>query len=123
GLVLNPSVVLFDDQGRTVFNTFPGEDGWNGRPFPVGLFRSAFIVPGDLLNDGTYEVQLYFVRDASVVVERFDALLRFQVADDTSNRRGWYGKWLGTVRPNLSWETALLEQNEPLSPSRVTERC
>jgi lipopolysaccharide transport system ATP-binding protein len=113
GLVLNPSVVLYDQEGRTVFNTGPlDEPNWNGKPFPRGLFRSTFVIPGNLLNDGSYEIQLYMIRDASEVVERFDGLLRFTVADDMSLRRGWYGKWPGTVRPNLVWDTALLMRYE-----------
>lgn len=113
GLVLNPSVLIFDQEGRTVFNTGPlHEPCWNGKPFPRGLFRSAFVIPGDLLNDGSYDVQLYMIKDASEAVERFDSLLHFTVVDDMTQRRGWYGKWPGVVRPTLAWETSLLEPYE-----------
>lgn len=124
GLVLNPSVVLYDQEGRTVFNTGPvNEPNWNGKPFPRGLFRSTFVIPADLLNDASYEIQLYMVKDASEVVERFDGLLRFTVADDTTLRHGWYGKWQGTVRPNLVWDTCLLTRYElPETPDYVGAR-
>jgi lipopolysaccharide transport system ATP-binding protein len=113
GLVLNPSVLVYDQEGRTVFNTGPiNEPNWTGQPFPRGLFRSTFVIPGDFLNDGSYEIQLYMIKDASVTVERFDGLLRFNVADDMTLRRGWYGKWPGTVRPNLAWDTSLIERHE-----------
>jgi lipopolysaccharide transport system ATP-binding protein len=113
GLVLNPSVLIFDHEGRTVFNTAPvNEPHWNGRPFRRGLFRSAFTIPGDFLNDGSYDVQLYMIKDASEAVERFDGLLRFTVADDMAQRRGWYGKWPGSVRPNLAWETDSVERHD-----------
>lgn len=113
GLVLNPSVVLYDQEGRAVFNTGPiDEPNWNGKPFPRGLFRSTFIIPADLLNDGNYDIQLYMIKDAYETVERFDGLLRFSVADDTSQRRGWHGKWPGAVRPKLVWDTSLLVRHE-----------
>ena len=113
GLVLNPSVVIFDQEGRIVFNTGPlQEPCWHGKPFPCGLFGSAFVIPGDLLNDGSYEVQLYIIKDASQAVERFDGLLRFTVVDDMTQRRGWYAKWPGVVRPALTWKTSLLNEND-----------
>ncbi|HWB12529.1 MAG TPA: ABC transporter ATP-binding protein [Pirellulales bacterium] len=106
GLVLSPTANLYDQEGRVVFQTSPvNEPCWTDKPFPRGLFRSQFVIPADFLNDGYHELQLYMVKDASVLVERFDSLLRFYVADDAAFRRGWYGKWLGAVRPNLEWQT------------------
>jgi lipopolysaccharide transport system ATP-binding protein len=129
GLVLSPTATLYDQEGRVVFQTGPvNEPCWTGKPFPRGLYRSQFVIPADFLNDGYHELQLYMVKDASVLVERFDSLLRFYVADDAARRRGWYGKWLGAVRPNLEWETARLDpleatlqhggNTEPVVPSR-----
>ena len=106
---LNLSVVLYNDEGVPVFNTGPvNERKWNGRPFPAGLFRSVCHVPGDLLNDGTYRVQLHVVRDESVVIFRLDDLLVFEIHEAAERSGAWFGKWIGAVRPSLEWNTELL---------------
>ena len=111
---LNLSVVIMSEEGSPVFNTAPQEEPlWHGRAFPVGLFRSTFRIPGDLLNDGTHRVQLYIVEDESVVLSRHDDLLVFDVVEAPGERRNWYGKWIGAVRPRLQWNTELIESGVP----------
>jgi lipopolysaccharide transport system ATP-binding protein len=110
GSCLNLSVVVMNEEGLPVFNTAPiDEPLWHGRPFPSGLFRSSFRIPGDLLNDGTHRIQLYFVEDQSVVLSRHDDVLVFDVLEQAGERQNWYGKWVGAVRPRLEWTTEQLE--------------
>ncbi len=105
---LNLSVVLSNAEGVCVFNTFPlDEPVWHGKPFPAGRFRSAVQIPGDLLNNGRYFVQLYVVKDETTVLDRHDGLLAFEVLDSIERRPNWHGRWLGAVRPLLRWETTL----------------
>ena len=113
GAHLNLSVVVSTEEGYPVFNTGSGrEPVWHGKPFPAGLFRSAFFIPADLLNDGTHRVHLYVVKDQSTVIYHTDDILIFDVEDRFEQRTGWYGKLIGAVRPNLEWQTELLERNE-----------
>ena len=106
---LNLSVVLYNQEGTPVFNTGTGEEPeWHGHPFPAGLFRSVCRVPGNLLNDGTYRIQLHVVRDESVVIFRLDDLLVFEIHESAERRGAWFGKWIGAVRPNLQWSTELI---------------
>ena len=110
GARLNLSIVVSAEDGSPIFNTGSGRDShWHGRPFPAGLFRSAFHIPGDLLNDGTHRVHLYVVRDQSEVIYDLGDVLVFEVADTPREGGGSYGKWLGAVRPKLDWETELIE--------------
>lgn len=110
GARLNLSAVVKSEEGFPLFNTVPlDEPLWHGRPFPAGLFRSTFRVPGDLLNDGTHRVLLYIVEDESVVLSRHEDLLVFEVIEQPGERQNWYGKWEGAVRPKLEWTTELLE--------------
>lgn len=103
---LNVSVVVCAEDGSPIFNTGSGTDRlWHGRPFPPGLFRSSFRIPGDLLNDGKHRVHLYIVRNQSEVVFRLDDALVFNVEESTRARSAWYGKWIGAVRPHLQWKT------------------
>lgn len=108
---LNLSLHLYNEQGITVLGTGPvREPLWQGHPFPVGLFRSECRVPGDLLNDGTYRLQLLVVKDQGYVIYSHDDILTFEV-QDTEKRTGWSGKWPGVVRPNLEWKTELLKRD------------
>lgn len=106
GSCVSLSLHLFNEEGVTVFNTFPvDESRWHGKPFPKGLFRSSVRIPGDLLNSGTHRVLLLVVRDQGTVIYRHDDILVFDVSDDIARRGGWHGNWTGAVRPKLAWET------------------
>jgi lipopolysaccharide transport system ATP-binding protein len=112
---LNLSLNICNEQGLLAFNTAPvHEPEWHGRPFPVGLFRSACHVPGDLLNDGMHRVDLLIVKNQGVIVYRQDAILMFDVRDEAEMRSDWHGKWRGVVRPNLRWVTEHIETDQLL---------
>lgn len=109
GAHLNLSVVISTEEGYPIFNTGSGREAvWHGKPFPAGLFRSRFHIPGDLLNDGTHRVHLYVVKDQTVVIYDTADIIIFDV-EEGAERGGWYGKWIGAVRPNLEWKTDLIE--------------
>jgi len=106
---LNLSLHVYDDKGIMAFNTGPvHEPVWHGRPFPAGLFRSECHVPGGLLNDETYRVELLVVENQSTVIYRYEDMLTFNV-QDMETRTGWFGKWPGVVRPDLEWRTELIK--------------
>lgn len=79
-------------------------------PAPVrrGSRRSVCRIPGDLLNDGAYTLDLYFVRDGSTVLFKAEAPVSFDVADASRDAGGFLGKWPGAVRPKLLWESEAL---------------
>ena len=106
GIALNLSLSVVNEVGTEVFSSFPATDKvWHGKAFPAGLFRTTCVVPGDLLNNGRYTVNLLAVRDQSIVLWRKDSLLTFHVEDSHALRGDWHGEWNGVVRPNLKWET------------------
>jgi lipopolysaccharide transport system ATP-binding protein len=101
--VLNLSIVIYNIEGVPIFNT-----GSGARPFPVGLVRGSFVIPGDFLNDDTYTVRVLIVKDTSVILLDLSEVLMFEVQD--SDRDGnWYGKWIGTVRPKFDWRVSVDE--------------
>ena len=109
GARLNLSLHLYNEQGITVFNSFPvREPVWHGRPFPNGLFRSSCYIPGNLLNEGVHRVLLLVVEDQGIVIFSMDDALVFNVVDSVERRGDWHGKWEGAVRPDLEWETEYL---------------
>jgi len=116
-------VRLYDEQRTMVFSTFSVYDlQWQDRPFPVGLYYSAFSIPGDLLNEGMYEIEVIFMKDQhhwSFI--QSDALV-FQVRESPERFQGltWYGRWPGTVRPKFQWTTQAL--HEPASSDAAPEK-
>lgn len=110
GARLNLSVVV-DSKGAVAFATGPVRDApWRGKSFPVGLFRSEFRIPGDLLNDGLHTVHLLVVKEESRVIYQHKDILAFNVNDDGSDRTGWHGAWPGALRPIFDWRTEMLQK-------------
>jgi lipopolysaccharide transport system ATP-binding protein len=110
GSFFNLSLHIYNEMGVIVFNTAPVcEHVWNGKPFPKGLFRSTCLIPGDLLNDGFYSVELLAVKDQGIVIYSDKEILSFEISDDPRMRGAWFGKWQGIVRPNLKWTTELIK--------------
>jgi lipopolysaccharide transport system ATP-binding protein len=110
GVRLNLSLVLYNEEGMPVFNTFPSPDSdGHMTAFSEGLFRSRCEIPGGLLNNGLHRVQLHVVQDQGIVLSRHDDILVFDVLDAPDRRGAWFGKWIGAVRPNLAWETEQLK--------------
>jgi lipopolysaccharide transport system ATP-binding protein len=104
------SLHLFSADGSRAFNTFPlSEPLWNGKPLPVGLYRSCCHIPGDLLNNGTYRVQLVVVKNQSVELFSIEDALVFEVHDVRLGKVPWHGKILGVVRPVLDWSTERIQ--------------
>ena len=119
GARLNLSLHVYDEKGSLLFNTAPvAETQWNGSPFPVGLYRSVCHVPGDLMNDGTYRVELLVVEDQAKVLHREERILAFEVRDSSELRGDWHGEWPGAIRPNLTWTTERLTPVEGASAER-----
>lgn len=102
------SVEMYNEHGVIVFTTAKCGETTD----PAGLMRSSFIVPGDLMNNGTYRVRLLIFLNGFGGSEEVDweDLLAFEIHDAASEIRGdYHGAWAGAVRPNLEWKTELLE--------------
>jgi len=120
GQKLNLSLMIWNEEGVAVFNTFPvDEKTWQGRPFPIGLFCSRCEIPGNLLNSGMHRVQLYVVRDQASVLFIADDIVAFEVIDVRDESITWHGRWLGAVRPKISWATELLEDKATLETAKL----
>ena len=99
------------EQQIVAFTTASNEQnpiGTNGHR-AAGLFRSVCHVPGSLLNEGTYRINVLALRDTSKITYRLDAGLTFEVVDLGSRPGTWYGREPGVVRPRLTWETQVVE--------------
>jgi lipopolysaccharide transport system ATP-binding protein len=72
-----------------------------------GLYSAAVEIPGNFLNDDTYTIDFYFLKDATVCFLHQDCLV-FQVNDIPRVSTGYLGKWVGAVRPTLHWDCSRL---------------
>jgi lipopolysaccharide transport system ATP-binding protein len=100
------SAEVFNEYGVNLFTTFKlGEP-----PAPAGLVRGSFIVPADLMNNGIYRINLAVHLDDSLEIACWEDVVAFEVHDAPSVLRGSYHEdWPGALRPNLEWNTELLE--------------
>jgi len=113
GAALSLSLHFYDGVGTRAFATFPlYEPLWNGRGFPMGLFCSSCHIPGDLLNAGTYRVQLLVIRDQAFEVFNMEDAFVFEVQEARFESVKWYGKIPGVVRPALKWNTDLVRTSD-----------
>ncbi len=75
-----------------------------------GMFTARCVVPGNLLNEGTYFVGLGLTTFSKGVTVHFfeTGAVSFNVRDPiegTVSRGDWAGSMPGSVRPNLIWNT------------------
>jgi lipopolysaccharide transport system ATP-binding protein len=106
-LSLSMHLVTQDDLVAFATTTWR-EPSWQGKAFPVGVFRSTCQFPGGLLNTGPYSLRFFFIDAMSKMVCRIDDTICFELADSPHDRGGWVGGWTGAVRPNLDWNTELV---------------
>ena len=99
GAPLTFCIRLDNREGICAFSSFSPP-----REYPIARCRVTCVVPGDLLNDGTYRVTISALRDASVTLFRREDALTFEV-HDVEREAAWFGAWDGVVRPRLSWVT------------------
>ena len=108
-LMLGINIEVYNDQNILAFvgGEYVSKDVNNNcLPLSSGRYKCKCIIPADILNDGTYTVNLFFGKDGRDVVYEFDNILTFEVFD-SSERRGStsHHRLPGVFRPFLKWET------------------
>jgi lipopolysaccharide transport system ATP-binding protein len=101
---LNLSFILWTLSGECVFNTAS-----EVKELQEGTFRGICQIPGNLLNNNIYSIEIMIIKDRSFAVFKQKDILNFEVLDG-ERVEGWYGKWVGAVRPKLKF--SLEEVNE-----------
>ena len=103
--VLNVSMILNNVEEFCVFASAS-----DFSPRPVGLIRHTVTIPGDLLNVGSYYVNMIVVKDASVGILFQNNVAGFEVVEGEIVGN-WYGRDPGATRPKLRWESEPIEGN------------
>lgn len=89
---------------RTLYGDVIFGSGPEPVPIRPGSYRAECRIPGDLLNDGMYVIDISFVRDSAVLLYRAEEILTFEVHDIERLPGAWLGKIPGAIRPRLDWE-------------------
>jgi lipopolysaccharide transport system ATP-binding protein len=80
-------------------------------PRPAGLVRHTVTIPGDLLNAGSYYINMIIVKDASVGLLFQNNLVGFEVLEGEIVGN-WYGKLPGATRPKLCWKSEAVQSSD-----------
>jgi lipopolysaccharide transport system ATP-binding protein len=111
GAEIYPSIHLLDNAGAIIFATFNGpsatigKDDFFGKPLRKGKYVSTTIIPGNFLNEKSYNINAFLVpRDPSdmAIVEN---AISFTVTDTGEMRKEYGGDWVGLIRPKMAWST------------------
>jgi lipopolysaccharide transport system ATP-binding protein len=111
GAQLGAGLHLFSYAGECIFD-LPAPAVSCG----LGLVSGECHIPGNFLNDGSYYLSLIIVKNTSTEVFYFEQCLAFDLQDYRDGIYG-YGKWMGIVRPNFSFQL----RAEPVASSPTTE--
>jgi lipopolysaccharide transport system ATP-binding protein len=106
GQVLNVAMVLNNLEEACVFSSIS-----DFKARPEGLVRHTVELPGDLLNAGSYYVNLYIVKDTSNAILFQKNVVAFEVVDN-EGVGNWYGKHPGAVRPQLRWCSETIDSDD-----------
>ncbi len=118
GADVSSSIHLLDQMGTAVLASANWssaslcDDGWYGRPHPVGLYWTSCILPGNFLNDGLYKISAFVLTNATQIEARAHEAVSFTVHETGAMRKEYTGDWLGVVRPRLAWQTELAHASD-----------
>lgn len=111
GRVLQPHIIVVNDEGVELFVAVDVDPEWRKRPRPAGRFTSTAWIPGNLLTEGMCVVSVaLWALEPSRILQFFEReAVAFQVIDSMDGnetaRGDWAGDFRGVVRPRLNWET------------------
>jgi lipopolysaccharide transport system ATP-binding protein len=94
----------YDDNHRPVFSTSSFfEKELNGRRLERGYHLFTCIIPGNLLNDGIYVLDVALVKNRQAVILSVKSAISFRVHDDFDAPDGWNWRPVGVTRPKIDW--------------------
>ena len=110
GSEISPFVHLHDQNQARVFSHGSFfEEGLRGRRLEAGTHEFECRVPGHLLNDGEYSLDVMLVQQRSEVIQTESAILAFRIQDEPLGIEGWHWPAVGVTRPNLEWNLQRIE--------------
>jgi hypothetical protein len=95
---------LHDQNQVRVFSagSFFERDLMDGRIGP-GTWEFECEVPGRMLNEGEYSLDVMLLRNREEVIQTESAILTFRIHDEPLGIEGWNWPAVGVIRPQLAW--------------------
>jgi lipopolysaccharide transport system ATP-binding protein len=104
-----PEVNVMNEEALRIFTSIDLDPEWRGRTRPVGRYTSRVKIPGNLLSEGMFILNIcFFTEDPYVIHCKMKQVVAFTVYDNLEgdSARGDYGGRLhGVIRPFLEWKT------------------
>jgi lipopolysaccharide transport system ATP-binding protein len=103
-----PKIKVLDREDAVAFNAIDTDPRWHD-PTPPGEYAATAWIPGNLLNEGTVNIEIAICSLGFPKLEHHAAIyeaLSVEVLDPgegDSARGGFSGQWKGVVRPKLEW--------------------
>ncbi len=101
---INPVVRIKNEQGLIVFTSANYEDEEFGKGIYIpGRYAAVCRVPGHILNDGAYQLDILLVREMRQLEAEVNRALTFHIYDNGQTRGDYVGEVVGVVRPRCDW--------------------
>lgn len=114
GRMLLPNCHFFNGEGIYLFVSGDNFSEYKNRPKETGRYKSTVWIPGNFLAEGTILVGAALTTPEPQCVHFYEQeVVAFEVVDGTHGEsvRGDYGGDLpGVVRPQLEWDTAMVNE-------------
>lgn len=121
GAKLMPCIRLVNNEGVVVLTVanLPSvclkPDSWYDRPGPKGLFKCVCKIPGNLLREGYYFVNVV-VGNLAGVLDSYahvyeEQVASFEIVDKRSIHKEHNNVLVGVVQPRLDWKTEYLKNS------------
>jgi len=81
-----------------------------GMNLKKGFHKLQCNVPGHLLNDGQYSLDVILLKDRHEILVSESSLIGFYVHDESLGVEGWNWRANGVIRPRLEWTTEYIAQ-------------
>jgi lipopolysaccharide transport system ATP-binding protein len=72
--------------------------------FAPGDYICGFEIPPNFLNNKTYVIDAYFVKNGSDIIEVAKKILKFDINDTPRIDGQFMGEYSGAIRPELNWQ-------------------
>jgi lipopolysaccharide transport system ATP-binding protein len=109
---INPVIRIKNDRGMIVFTSANYEDKRFGRGiYDIGDYALECEIPGHILNDGAYQLDILLVREMRELEAEVNQALSFDVFDNGDTRGDYVGEVVGIVRPRCTWSGKRLDSS------------
>ncbi len=94
-------VMVFGTNSIASANSIKNPGNYLNKPLPKGKYRIKIKIPGNLLNDQTYKINIAIISNTTNIHVFEKDVLNFSVIDTGKMREDNIGYWGGTVRPKF----------------------